>query len=283
MIKLKNIIKEYNNTSQIRTSEISLETAVELIEKSGIRYDENTIFPYRGTENVVEYGFVQPSLHNRTSRFTSNIYTLLMDNLPCWKSYPKRSKSIMCSTNKSNANNYHGELNDEAYVVIPLNKNAKFGVCSSHDLWFSFKNGIGFSMEDFNLLISNLDEKFTNRKIYTYTEYKELLILFKHMDKLKNSDNGNDLIYDHIMSTMHDSNEQKYFLKWLRNPDITLHDYIAESICPKKNGFKLIKFYKDNTSLISDNEVWTDSDCVLVLSSNVNQINKKLKNKIGMY
>jgi len=87
----------------------------------------------------------------RYSRDNSNEYTLLMDHLPKWKNYPKRSKSFICSLGKSHL----GALND--YCVIPEN-GAMWGVAPQYDIFFSFKNNL--SEEDFPFTKPTIDNFF---------------------------------------------------------------------------------------------------------------------------
>jgi len=72
---------------------------------------------------------VNPAATPRKSANISNYYTLCIDNLPNWSAFPKRSRSMICSTNRKYASEY-GQL----YLVLPLN-GAKIGITGERDIW----------------------------------------------------------------------------------------------------------------------------------------------------
>src|SRR5882762_7031765 len=92
---------------------------------------------YRGLngheENIL---YVDPTNYTRRSANTDNYYTLLMDNLPSWSKFPKRSKSLICTTDSDNADTY-GQVKGSVYVVLPLG-NPIIACCDGEDLWDSF-------------------------------------------------------------------------------------------------------------------------------------------------
>jgi len=65
---------------------------------------------YRGMDFNGSYYHIDPKTGTRVSANTSNEYTLIMDNDPRWKEYPKRSKSLICT-------NYLRDLGEETGVV----------------------------------------------------------------------------------------------------------------------------------------------------------------------
>jgi hypothetical protein len=108
---------------------------------------------YRGIMNFQgSWGVVDPkSSSERKSAHTSNHTTLLMDNLPSWKAYPKRSQSIVCSTYQENAGSY-GKL----YHVYPSDQ-CKFGVVPDVDVWQGFDISLNQSVSVFNRLLQSRD------------------------------------------------------------------------------------------------------------------------------
>ena len=111
-----------------RTKEVSLDFALDFAKKNKDFLKGSPI--YRGLRNNISlYAFVEPEKYTRVSANTENYYTLMIDNSPNWEGYPKRSKSIICSSSKSGASGY-----GNVYRVIPKN-GAKIGVCSSDDFW----------------------------------------------------------------------------------------------------------------------------------------------------
>lgn len=93
---------------------------------------------YRGISDEFNsaFGFVQPSKFKRESAWaTRNTYTLIIDNLSSWKKYPKRSKSIIMTTDRSDAQGRAG--NNIPYICFPIN-GSKIGICPEDDIWDSF-------------------------------------------------------------------------------------------------------------------------------------------------
>jgi hypothetical protein len=65
----------------------------------------------------------------RKSKDTSNWYTLIIDNHPKYKNYPKRSKSLICTNNIETADEFGTPM-----AIIPFN-DAKIGVVNAPDIW----------------------------------------------------------------------------------------------------------------------------------------------------
>ena len=89
---------------------------------------------YRGVDKEFDKRLYKPSVGGRISANTSNFVTLLVDNLDSWKQYPKRSKSLICSTDWSIS-----EIYGPVFIVLPKN-GSKIGVCVEDDFWYSFKS-----------------------------------------------------------------------------------------------------------------------------------------------
>lgn len=94
------------------------------------RLSTNTIF--RGFDSP-PLGYINTDKMQRTSANTFNYYTIWMDGDREWAAYPKRSKSLICSTDRGTANGF-----GDTQIIIPADKN-KIGVCDSNDLWGSFE------------------------------------------------------------------------------------------------------------------------------------------------
>jgi hypothetical protein len=65
----------------------------------------------------------------RKSQSMGNWYTLIIDNSPKYKNYPKRSQSLICTNNIGAAEGYGTPM-----AVIPFN-GAKIGVVNAPDIW----------------------------------------------------------------------------------------------------------------------------------------------------
>lgn len=66
----------------------------------------------------------------RRSQNTSNQYTLILDNNPYMKDYPKRKKSLICTTSETTAGGF-----GQVYAVIPFDSVKKIASTNVGDLW----------------------------------------------------------------------------------------------------------------------------------------------------
>lgn len=76
---------------------------------------------------------VDTSATERKSQNTTNHYTVILDNHPAYKSFPKRSRSFICSTDWGTARGF-SPSHDSVLVVIPFD-GTKIGICNDMDLW----------------------------------------------------------------------------------------------------------------------------------------------------
>ena len=156
-----------------------------------------------------------------------NYYTLLMDNLPSWKKYPLRSRSIICSTEEGSAESY-GTL----YVVIPYD-NTNVGIAPDGDIWYSFKMGI---LNDFNEFLGSIFRMY--RFKVGKNDYKSLKRALIEINKSGEANKDKFGIFDKDKDVM-------------KNLD--------KIMSPEYNGFKRgIKNMSDN------NEIWIQGKSILV-------------------
>lgn len=87
---------------------------------------------FRGTQKKYEPAvIIDPTVGLRKSRGIKNHYTLLMDNSPYYQGWPKRSKSLICTTSYSYA---RGWAKYGTRVIIPFN-GSKIGIAPHNDIW----------------------------------------------------------------------------------------------------------------------------------------------------
>lgn len=92
---------------------------------------------FRGLRKVsTEYFASDSSQIERRSLDNPNHYTKLLSagGLDCWRDYPPRDRSTICTTADTGESNEYGDT----YVVFPEN-GTKIAICQSYDLWGSFK------------------------------------------------------------------------------------------------------------------------------------------------
>jgi len=278
-MRLKNYLLEDG-----RSQSINKEKALKMLSSSSYKFSLKGTPMYRGLPSYKgDFLIVSPANFERVSRNTDNYYTLLMDNLPQWREYPKRSKSIICSTSYEIAQEYSGEENS-LYVVIPK-VGSKIGVCSDADIWNSF--AAFDSLISFNNIINHL-LKLADKYITYIDDIYDLRDLFMHYDDVVNELHGmyeelepeelnNTNISDFILNYMEDyllfSREiYKSSCEYETLSKLCKHyskggktlDFFAELLDPDENGFELE--IAGNHKLPYNREVWTDGTSILIES-----------------
>ena len=262
MIKLKPILLEGLRSKEI--SENEMYSYIESVPTLGKKIASKLLkgnFIHRGLRVDNKRLYIEPKLFNRVSKNTDNFYTLLIDNFPTWENYPKRSRSIVCSTSEDKADVY-----GNVYAVFPIDMSAQFGVCSSQDIWLSFKS-IG-RLNELNSDISLLGTLISNKPDLTSEEnniissviysdkqsltYNNLINFFSFVDKNKSFYINQG--YSHLSN----------FMIHYMDSNVSLYDYLLVKMKPDVNGFSLLNYYDDNTRLPDNREVWTDSSCLLI-------------------
>ncbi len=222
---------------------------------------------------------IDPKKYNRKSRSNKNYYTYLMDHSERWKDYPKRSKSLICSLTSPMW------LND-LYRVIPFD-GAKFGVCSKHDIWYSF-NSFQHNILPFLSNINDLNT-FYFKNVFddipddTYESFKKRIDLIgekiKSEKSFKYDIEQEKIITRKLMNTVNNHLFVDFFkeIKEYYDNGKTIHDYFDDVLDPIENGFKLLD-YKEvvniGEKLELGREIWTDSKCILVSVKYLNENNK---------
>ena len=193
--------------------------------------------PFRG-----DYLTIQPSKFERRLAYSGgNHYTLMMDNLPQWKAFPKRGRGLVCSSDRDYADGYNE--NGNLFAVFPVN-GSKVGVCPKEDIYDSFKlvwsmGGFSKSMES-----DGFDDK----------NWKSLVMDMKEFSEDLQNDRTDYFNYDILdlvrggHQIMEDSGDDFY-------------KFFERVMDPKFNGFKL---KKAGDKLIDGYECWTDGDCLMV-------------------
>lgn len=127
---------------------ISVDEAIEFLEKNCVQSMKNRPLWRGGPRTRISYGDSHLG-EPRVSANTSNYYTLIVDNLPAWKFFPKRSRSFIGSSDIDGAY----DVGPGPCLMIPFD-NAKVGVCPREDFWTSFDSIE--SLEDLNYMLSNI-------------------------------------------------------------------------------------------------------------------------------
>lgn len=193
---------------------------------------KNNQFIFKGMRANGDLYLTNPAKIERISRNTTNYYTMILSNLPSWKEYPKRNRSIIC-TNCTDKAKIYGNI----YLVIPFD-NANFGICPKKDIWDSKINNRWY-MSEMNDVWNVYGADSSNLKIFlndlsngSYQEYEKASLL-----GLRKKLQANSM---EVISKLYDPTRLKF-----RHGNILILPKIVNDI--------------DHS-----HELWTDSRCYLV-------------------
>jgi len=290
-------VNEYYNRShegrKTRTELLTKEEFIEIFKKNCKNFviDKST-YLYRGSNDAGDYLLIDPSKYSRGSIEDVNVHTFLMDNMPEWSEFPKRSKSVISSTNTYEAGGFGGEK----YIVIPFDM-SPIGISPDSDVWVSFENGevvshynefsgesplygYGddslFKIMDHFLRKSGLDLHMNHKKEYSI-DYDTFLSFFEHEFNIDKFGKTERELEDYRMLKL-----IKFTLGIRNLQDITGSDvleFIRRAFNPDYNGFKAKK-YRKNFSIKSNsysNSVWIGGKCLLIKERNFIEIKDSLK------
>jgi len=204
---------------------------------------------FRGMHNSNNYMYVDPKKGTRRSvGDMPNYYTFILSNDKSWSAYPKRTKSLICTTNLIDTQSY-----GSSYVVF-FYDGAKIGVVPDGDIWFAWKSEF-FSIKG---MVNGISMVFNeaygpesgNSVSYKYDKtFKEFKDACKKVDEKAK---GNVDFIEKINMRLRIGTAFEYkgnFYKMLVN-----------IFSPKK--FKLLRIKDISTS--ATNEVWSDSEAILI-------------------
>ena len=281
-MRLEQYIKEDSNyENEGRSVSLDLPKASAVFHKSCKEAYENPHRIVRGVSSAQrsDFLFVEPKKFTRVSRNTFNFYTLLMDNSPKWKEYPKRSQSIICSSYDNYNGDFHYSMSfGRTFIVFPFN-GANIGVCSSTDIWGSFaKSGLG-ELADINYCIEGLARSVGLQKSLRQAEtnYDKLMKLLRDIDEKRFDIDEKRFDIDINNEKLKNWN---IFVKkgYLEDKDLTLMDIIEKLLDPNVNGFKHQKISQFNPASTEDVEVWTDAPSLLINANRYERLIKELIN-----
>lgn len=197
----------------------------------------------------------------RKSAHTYNHYTLLIDNLPCWKDYPKRSKSLICSSDVDRAQSAVKSTSiDQVLTLIPFDGSV-VGICPKYDIWDGWKNVAAWGFE------------LSSAQMYGFNSFLHTYMFIKDSELLRSlSMSFESIITKH--SWRFGQLQDKY--EAVKNDYNSLGDWLSEVLDPRKNGFS---FTTSLSSIPAKREVWFDGSAIGYFYSATKK-NDKLYKKI---
>lgn len=174
---------------------IDVDSAVKIIKKNCKKYNTYRQQIYRGFKSTDQiFSFDSKKIKNRMSANAPNYFTLLIDNFDSWAKFPKRSKSIICTTNMHTAYSY-----GEPYRIIPFD-GTELAVCPDGDMWASFENlnidnisELSYGIES---MIEDKDKSLVAKAATDFKVLKSLLLDMTTDEFLENTMGCYDFWYD---------------------------------------------------------------------------------------
>ena len=270
MIKLKHLISE-NKDPHITTIDNNIDGLLKTDFSEAYQLKTNSkiglyraVRRYRGDSFIVDRSQLE-----RTSRATSNFYTVLMDFVPSWKGYPKRSYSVIALATKNDefhASEMIQQYGHFFYRVFPKN-GAKVCVSPHTDAILAFgyiQHRLGMMLVEFDSYFdyamkdcveeggggkySNLTTSTLGYAVEKWQKYVTKDLIINHFERRKSH------YISHWITSVIDDIQIHFNGDWI--------EYFDGLLDPIKNGFQLMNI-TDLKSMPSSSEVWTDSKCLL--------------------
>jgi len=234
-------------SSKINLSEISQKEFTELISiecrqfsriinNSNLSQTEKFLFR-KFDSNYGDFLFTNPkeSSSRRVSPWSDygNWHNLIISNLPSWRDYPRRNRSMICAGWTRSESHSGSDL----YLVIPFDR-TKIGVCKNDDFWTSFNTG----------------EIYINK--WVFNVIKEL-----------NNELGLELKFDNDWESLLPYLDRRWSRRFFHgyNRSDTLLNNLDDFLDPERNGFKLETF--SGVSTLGEKkcrECWFEDEAILV-------------------
>ena len=214
----------------------------------------------RVMRSLNEHGFavIDTSATERKSENTKNYYTEIFDNHPemIKMGFPKRSRSFICSLEKSRANDYHGRnTGGEVFALIPFN-DVRIGFVNKEDMWDIHVNLFGMDLD-----IDRVNTRFGRIKIEdTWDGIKE----FDQMLQ------GKSVGYTRMLA-LHDE-----FPTAKITPENGFLDQVLKAYSPKETGMTA-GTTANWTNKDPGGECWVGGECIAVNASMINALRGELK------
>lgn len=200
---------------------------------------------------------INPKLSVRKSLNRHNYNTMLIDNLPSWSEFPKRSESIIFLNKIKNLISGFG---NEFYFVIPFD-GAKIGVAPADDLWNAKNKDITLSFdESFSEMLDKIGAPDNN-----YEEFK------KYMNKTKPKDLGLVSFLFVKIHEFYEKHSKKFdtfmeYFNYLLRPS----NFKREFDNKNQDGYKVLD-YTQTVNQKHKLECWTDSECLIIYGGSLNE------------
>lgn len=237
------------------------------------------------TSESSEFSYINPKSFDRSplkksDKFTDGVesrhHTLLMDNLPSWKDFPKRSQSVIGLTSEDP----RVIFGFHRYLIIPFD-GARFGVAPSSDLWGCKVNITDyrplttdptFSFNDFFSEMMVMNKVSDNSYSEMMSDLQELYKEFKSLLVYPRPDSSGIHIAD-TKSTDWIIHLIPLFKKFHHSKFESVEEGFNHFFAPNRfkgtdldeqEGFQVMDWkYLSSLGNYETYEFWTDSECLL--------------------
>ncbi len=244
-----------------------------------IRHMHEELWRGFGSEfSVKTFGVIHfngyPESYTRESTSKLNLISFYVSEISeAFKYFPKRTKSIFCSTSKDEALNYayspqpyyvHKGNYQYVFLVIPKNEHELLAVCPTSDFWSAFPdiNGI-YSFETFFYhMFNDLDIPFS--KVKTKEDFYHLVEIInevtrnlesKYKDTLLQSKNA--MYWESLL------NDYEYFSYYHKKINGDLMGYLKRAVDAEAHKFELVTYSRFKATRPSQ-EVWFQGPAICI-------------------
>jgi hypothetical protein len=212
---------------------------------------------YRGFKSDIPqngYYLVDSSKTLRKSHNTTNHYTVLLDNHPRRKNFPKRSQSFICTTSFGYAATFVDHKNGGLFIIIPSDT-ANIGSVNDHDMWDTRITIFGDSFD-----IVDLNRGFRDLGIEPNMDS------FKKFNQNVKDKNGEE--YKKFVEVFGEEAAEKYHNEFLKSifaaysKTNTMHTYHTTKNLPRK---------------LNDSELWISGELLMIPFSDWDEFVKATK------
>lgn len=226
---------------------------------------------FRSQRDMGPYVYTDARGTVRSSIEDINLHIDLMDNLDCWKEYPKYSEAIIGITDDITVRYGTGE--SVLYEMIPFD-NIKIGVCPESTIWSSFSEDGNFGdfIYSVNGFLNSLGTEITYYK--SIEGLKKIFLSIENFSKycIENNYTMHYTIMD-FLERVSDILDEKP-INDLTGADIfsVIEDYMFN---PDARGFELLN-YDTDFKVEEEKQVWCNGPVLLIDRNLVNKLRENL-------
>lgn len=199
---------------------------------------------------------VDTSATTRKSENTTNYYTVLFDNIPSMKDFPKRSKSFIGSVEKHRASGY-GYISNKLFAMIPYD-GVKIGIVGEQDMWdtdivlFGNRDNVADLNRCWRSVFNRTDIQST--KDVTYADFEKLSEML-------------DAERDKVIKIIADCFEISAFKIERELGKKTLLQYLDEAYGPRFTGFTCATTADKaiiEKAIDQESEIWVSGKIIII-------------------